>query len=160
MPFGAGDSLHRVVVGDSRCTTGVDRLDGILGGGFPRGNTVLVAGASGMGKTTLAFQFLCEGARLGEPSAFISVTEPTSMLKRNLANYSFFRPEYVDSGKLVLLDLRAIAVRMGFKVGVFEPSEYFALVETVQMLCRELGIKRLVIDSVTAICQWLQDPVR
>src|SRR5688500_14453285 len=90
----------------ARLSTGVAGLDDIMNGGMPRGNTVLLAGASGTGKTTLAFQFLCEGAARGEPGAFISVTEPTAMLKRNLASYHFFKQEYLDSGKLTLLDLR------------------------------------------------------
>jgi KaiC/GvpD/RAD55 family RecA-like ATPase len=145
---------------DSRCTTGVERLDEILQGGLPRGNTILVAGASGMGKTTLGFQFLCEGARLGEKSAFISVTEPTSMLRRNLAGYRFFDPLYLDSKRLTLLDLRAIALRMGLQDGMFQPTEYLTLVDTLHMMCKEMGIKRLVLDSLTAVCQWLQDPVK
>jgi circadian clock protein KaiC len=143
-----------------RCATGVQGLDQIMNGGMPRGNTVLLAGASGTGKTTLAFQFLCEGAARGEPGAFISVTEPTAMLKRNLASYRFFKQEYLDSGRLTLLDLRAVALKMGLKDGMFQGGEYFALVTTLQKVCRELQLKRLVIDSITAVCQWLVGPVR
>lgn len=144
----------------ARLSTGVMGLDDIMNGGMPRGNTVLLAGASGTGKTTLAFQFLCEGAARGEPGAFISVTEPTAMLKRNLGSYEFFKPEYLDSGKLTLLDLRAVALKMGLKDGMFQGGEYFALVSTLQKVCRELQLKRLVIDSITAVCQWLVGPVR
>lgn len=144
----------------ARLSTGVNGLDDIMNGGMPRGNTVLLAGASGTGKTTLAFQFLCEGAARGEPGAFISVTEPTAMLKRNLSSYHFFKPEYLESGKLTLLDLRAVALKMGLKDGMFQGGEYFALVTTLQKVCRELQLKRLVIDSITAVCQWLVGPVR
>ncbi|HEX9816513.1 MAG TPA: ATPase domain-containing protein [Candidatus Thermoplasmatota archaeon] len=144
----------------ARLSTGVMGLDDIMNGGMPRGNTVLLAGASGTGKTTLAFQFLCEGAERGEPGAFISVTEPTAMLKRNLSSYQFFKQEYLDSGKVTLLDLRAVALKMGLKDGMFQGGEYFALVSTLQKVCKELQLKRLVIDSITAVCQWLVGPVR
>lgn len=143
-----------------RCATGVAVLDRALGGGFPSGNTILLAGASGIGKTTLALQFLCEGARQGEACGFISITEPLSMLRRNLERYSFFRPEFLAPNRLVLMDLRAMAKRMGLDDGIFHPSEHAAMLETIHQICRDLKIKRLVIDSVTAICQWIHDPVR
>lgn len=144
----------------SRCPTGLRDLDRILRGGFPRGNTVLVAGGSGIGKTTLAFQFLCEGARRDESSAFISITEPTGMLKRNLAKFAFFQPDFLTHKRLALMDLRAIALRMGLQDGMFQPSEHVTLVDTLHQIARELQLKRLVIDSITAVCQWLQDPIR
>ena len=51
------------MVGDERCLSGVDGLDNILAGGFPRGGFYLIQGDPGSGKTTLALQFLLEGLR-------------------------------------------------------------------------------------------------
>ncbi|PYJ22695.1 MAG: hypothetical protein DME92_03020, partial [Verrucomicrobia bacterium] len=53
--------LEGEMVGDERCLSGVDGLDNILGGGFPRGGFYLIQGDPGSGKTTLALQFLLEG---------------------------------------------------------------------------------------------------
>ena len=50
----------------SRALMGIPELDEMLGGGLPRGYSLLVAGPSGSGKSTLASSFLVEGARLGE----------------------------------------------------------------------------------------------
>ena len=50
----------------ARCRIGVPRLDEMLGGGLPRGYSLLVAGPSGSGKSILAAAFLAEGARSGE----------------------------------------------------------------------------------------------
>ena len=50
----------------ARLLMGVPRLDEMLGGGVPRGYSVLVAGPSGSGKSILAAAFLAEGARCGE----------------------------------------------------------------------------------------------
>ena len=51
---------------DARLRIGVPRLDEMLGGGLPRGYSLLVAGPSGSGKSILAAAFLAEGARCGE----------------------------------------------------------------------------------------------
>ncbi len=55
--------------------TGIAGLDDILGGGFARNRLHLVDGDPGSGKTTLAFQFLLEGARAGEKCLFLSLSE-------------------------------------------------------------------------------------
>ena len=51
---------------DIRAASGVEGLDDILGGGFTLHRLYLVEGVPGSGKTTLAIQFLLEGARHGE----------------------------------------------------------------------------------------------
>ena len=51
-----------------RISTGVIRLDEMLGGGLPKGYSLLVAGPSGSGKTILATEFLAEGVRRGRPT--------------------------------------------------------------------------------------------
>jgi circadian clock protein KaiC len=53
-----------------RLQLGIERLDAMMGGGLPRGYSLLVAGPSGSGKSILAAAFLVEGARLGETAVF------------------------------------------------------------------------------------------
>ena len=67
-----------------RCPTGIDGLDSVLSGGIPRGNTILVTGSCGTGKTTLCMEFLVHGAIADENSMFVSVTEDS--LPKNSGN--------------------------------------------------------------------------
>src|SRR5438270_12253894 len=55
--------------------TGIDGLDDILGGGFTPHRLYLLEGVPGSGKTTLALQFLLEGARRGEPVLYVTLSE-------------------------------------------------------------------------------------
>jgi circadian clock protein KaiC len=63
----SGRTVSTPETAPARLSTGVGALDDMLGGGIPRGHSVLVAGPSGSGKSVLATRFIMEGARQGEP---------------------------------------------------------------------------------------------
>ena len=71
-----------------RLLFGISRLDEMLGGGLPRGCSLLIAGPSGSGKSILAAEFLAEGARVGETSVVAAFEQrPTKKrLNPRLAN--------------------------------------------------------------------------
>ena len=59
----------------ARCDTGTSGLDHILGGGFPLHALYLLQGDPGVGKTTLALQFLLAGSRRGESCLYVTFSE-------------------------------------------------------------------------------------
>ncbi len=85
----------------ARLHMGVPRLDDMLGGGLPRGYSLLVAGPSGSGKSILAAAFLAEGVRSGE-AGVIAVFEqrPDHLRNRRLA-------ELIAADQVGLVDTRA-----------------------------------------------------
>src|SRR5690606_38611679 len=64
-----------------RCATGVPGLDGILGGGLPRDCLYLVEGLPGVGKTTVAMQFLLHGRAIGERGLYVTLSETKAELE-------------------------------------------------------------------------------
>ena len=60
---------------DDIAATGIEGLDYVLLGGFPRNHVYLLQGDPGVGKTTLGLQFLLEGARYGEKGLYITLSE-------------------------------------------------------------------------------------
>jgi circadian clock protein KaiC len=72
-----------------KARTGVAGLDDILVGGLSRGHVFLLEGNPGTGKTTVALQFLIEGAKLGEKCLYITLSETESELRDGAA---FVRP--------------------------------------------------------------------
>lgn len=139
-----------------RCVTGVEGLDNILNGGIPRGNTVLVTGSVGTGKTSLCLEFLVHGALYGENSLYISVTESTDKLLKNIIPYDFFEDRLVKEGRLHFLDLPVIYDRLGLDKPEFDYEEVHILIDAVVNLVNELRIRRLVIDSITSVAYRLR----
>ena len=121
----------RVEPTKGRALLGVPGLDEMLGGGLPRGYSLLVAGPSGSGKSILASAFLAEGARCGE-SGVIAVFEqhPKRSRHRVIA-------DLIANGSVGLVDSRA-------------PD--LSIDEIVQLLLEEirrLKASRVVIDSLS-----------
>jgi circadian clock protein KaiC len=103
----------------------------MLGGGLPRGYSMLVAGPSGSGKSILAATFLADGVRCGE-TGVIAAFEPQPHRSRN-----HVVTDLVASGRVALVDSRA-------------PD--LSIDEVVQLLLgeiRRLGASRVVIDSLS-----------
>jgi len=126
--------------GLKKIATGVPGLDDILGGGFIKGNSILICGPPGAGKTTLAFQFLCEGAKLQEPGAYISFDEDGSKLLLNMSSFGW------DLETLQKQDMLRIQKVGALEIQQFASQESILLVEII----RSIGAKRVVVDSLTS----------
>ncbi len=137
---------------EDRCITGIDGLDRILNGGIPRGNTVLITGSCGTGKTSLSFELLLHRAMNNENGLFISVTENWKKLVKNVIPYSFFDNSLVESKKMILIDLSSIYQKLGLEKEEFSMEDIDIIVKAIGDIVREWEIHRLVIDSITSIC--------
>ena len=65
----------------NKAKTGVEGLDDILSGGLSRRHVFLLEGTPGTGKTTIALQYLLEGAALGEKCLYITLSETETELR-------------------------------------------------------------------------------
>lgn len=66
----------------SKVTTGILKLDKLLGGGFPDKTVILLSGGPGTGKTLFGMNFLLEGARKGERTCYVSLSETKEEIVR------------------------------------------------------------------------------
>ncbi|HHQ45154.1 MAG TPA: circadian clock protein KaiC [Candidatus Altiarchaeales archaeon] len=136
---------------DKQLSTGIKNLDSILNGGIPEGHCVLVAGSCGTGKTILSQQFLFEGAKLGENGVYFSLTEPREKMIKNMRDFSFFDENLIESGKIKIVDVTQDARLKG--VGL---SNVQGLINIITDVIESSGAKRIVIDSITALCENLE----
>ncbi|RLF53175.1 MAG: circadian clock protein KaiC [Thermoplasmata archaeon] len=147
---------EKLIVEKPRCKTGIDVLDSELNGGIPVGSTILVSGGSGVGKTTLCMQFLCNGVKLGDKGVFFTATETVPKLKKHQNVFDFFDEKLIKSGELSIIDLWSISDRLGLSPERYNLEEANILFEVIRDISKELDAKRLVIDSITSLCYRLQ----
>ena len=117
-------------VSTERVSTGVRRLDAMLGdGGFYKGSTVLVSGTAGTGKSTLAAQFCDAACARGERAMYFAFEESEAEIVRNMSSVGIDLRQWVDAGLLQfqcfrpsLLGLEAHLFAMQKSVGEFDPA--------------------------------------
>jgi circadian clock protein KaiC len=117
-------------VSPERVSTGVTRLDSMLGdGGFYKGSTVLVSGTAGTGKTTLAAQFCDATCSRGERAMYFAFEESQAEIIRNMSSVGIDLQQWVDADLLQfhcfrpsLLGLEAHLFAMQKYVTEFDPA--------------------------------------
>jgi circadian clock protein KaiC len=119
-----------------RLSVGIPELDRMLGGGILEGDSVLVAGPSGTGKSALATQFIADGLRQGQPGIMAIFEE---------------RPEgYTQRAGTFGLNLKAAEQKGILEILYLRPLD-LSVDETMQAILEAIarvGAKRLVIDSL------------
>ena len=84
-----------------KAKTGVQGLDDILSGGLTRCHVFLLEGSPGTGKTTIALQFLMQGAELGERCLYISLSETEEELRDSALSHGIEIAEQIEIFELV-----------------------------------------------------------
>jgi len=87
---------------DARISSGIDRLDTMIGGGFPEASTTMVMGPSGTGKTTLGLQFLAQCTPT-TPGLMFGFYETVPRLNAKITGVCPSLRALVDSGVVELL---------------------------------------------------------
>jgi circadian clock protein KaiC len=130
-----------------RVPTGIDNLDVLLKGGFPRGGLIVLAGNCGSGKTTLAAQFLHAGAtKHNEPGVFVTFAEGHSVLIDFLKTFGLDFEQLEKQRKISILDFVSMK-EAGISIAI----------DQILTEISSIKAKRLVIDSFSAVASSLED---
>jgi circadian clock protein KaiC len=126
-------------VTNERVSSGVERLDTMLGGGYYRGASVLITGFPGTAKTTLSGAFAAAACRRGERTMFVSCDSDGTEVVRNLASVGIGLNRYVKNGCLRMISGRTI-------IG---SAETFLV--RIKTLATEHKARCIVIDPVSTL---------
>lgn len=140
-----------------RASTGVAGLDEILGGGLPSGHLYLLDGEPGTGKTTLALQFLLEGARNGLRGLYVTLSETRAELTAVAASHGWTL-DGVDVYELAQEETGVLDE--GYTL--FHPAE-IELQQTMDAVLASVersGATLVVMDSLSEMRLLARDPLR
>ena len=135
-----------------RVKTGIPGLDELIEGGFPRGDTILIAGKAGTGKSILATQFIYKGAtEYDEPGVFVTLEEPPHLIKRNMLRFGMDLDKLVADKKMSLVDLSPSKEVTPVTIGEYPSFDLSGLEAIILNHVKKLGAKRVVLDTLSIL---------
>jgi len=134
--LGLGDIKANLLRGRRRLSIGIPELDKMMDGGLLEGDSLLVAGPSGTGKSALATQFIAAGLRAGEPAVMTLFEERPEGYTNRAASLGLHFKTSEKKGELEILYLRPLDLSVD------------EITQEILDAVKRVGAKRLVIDSL------------
>lgn len=151
--------------------TGVEGLDEITEGGFPKGRPTLICGGAGCGKTLLSMQFLIKGITLyDEPGVFMSFEEPSNDLTLNVKSLGFDLEKLKADKKLIVdyvrverseieeageYDLEGLFVRLGHAIDTVKAKR--VVLDTLESLFSGFDNQGILRAELRRLFHWLKE---
>jgi circadian clock protein KaiC len=151
--------------------SGIEGLDEITAGGFPKGRPTLVCGGAGCGKTLLSIQFLIKGiTEYEEPGVFMSFEEPSKDLSLNVKSMGFDLEKLKAEKKLVVdyvriekseieeageYDLDGLFVRLGYAIDTVKAKR--VVLDTLEALFSGLDNQSILRAELRRLFHWLKE---
>ena len=120
-----------------RLASGVPGLDALIGGGLLENSVTLLSGSAGIGKSTLAMQFILEGANRDEPGLYVALEEGPLQLLSAASSLGMPLAEAREAGKCELMYLSRDQARAGQLLAILDDA------------IQKQGTRRLVVDGVS-----------
>lgn len=122
--------------------SGVDGLDTILGGGFLKGTTIMVEGASGTGKSVLGLHYLLEGIKYDEKGLLVITEESSNFITQYINSFNINIGKVCYEQNIFLIDR------------VFSCISFEEIISTVIKKVKVNGIQRVVVDFVNTFIEF------
>lgn len=150
--------------------TGIDGLDEITNGGFPKGRPTLICGSAGCGKTLLSMQFIIRGiTEYNEPGVFMSFEEPSDDLTLNVKSLGFDIEKLKSDKKLIVdhvrverseieeageYDLDGLFIRLGHAIDSIKATR--VVLDTIESLFAGLDNQAILRAELRRLFHWLK----
>ena len=154
-----------------KAPTGIQGLDEITGGGFPRGRPTLICGSAGAGKTLLAMEFLvCGATSYNEPGVFMAFEETAAELAQNVRSLGFDIEQLTREKKFVVdyvrierseidetgdYDLEGLFIRLGAAIDSVGAKR--VALDTIENLFAGLQNQGILRAELRRLFRWLKD---
>ena len=154
-----------------KVSTGIDGLDEVTGGGFPKGRPILICGSAGCGKTLFGIQFLVKGIlENDEPGVFVSFEESAADLTNNVASLGFDLDRLIAEEKLRIdhipierseieetgeYDLEGLFIRLNYAIDAIGAKR--VVLDTLESLFAGMQNEGLLRAEIRRLFRWLKE---
>lgn len=154
-----------------KALTGIQGLDEITGGGFPKGRPTLICGSAGAGKTLLAMEFLvCGATKYNEPGVFMAFEETAPELAQNVRSLGFDLEKLAKEKKMLVdfvrierseidetgdYDLEGLFIRLGAAIDSIGATR--VVLDTIENLFAGLQNQGILRAELRRLFRWLKD---
>ncbi len=118
-------------------TVAFPALDGILKGGIPEGDQILVSGPPGSGKSILAMQFIHEGVQKGENGVFFTLDSEKNYLLNQMKGAGIDAQKLIQEGRMDVIEL--------------DPTDIYVLLDDMENHIKRMNARRVVLDSLSIL---------
>lgn len=149
--------------------SGVEGLDDLVSGGFPKGRVILVVGGPGTGKTILASQFLWKGiSQYGENSVLVSLDENQHHFYEEMMKFGWDFKKAEEEGKFLFVDATRLSRVAILKEKMLKEEtsslrgkqlQIDRLIEELQSKIQQINAKRVVLDTLASLFYRFMDPI-
>jgi circadian clock protein KaiC len=149
--------------------SGIEGLDELINGGFPRGRVILILGGPGTGKTILASQFLYKGiSEYNENGIFVSLDETQNHFCSEMLKFGWDFKKAEEEGKFLFIDATRLSRVAMLKEKMMKEEtsslrgkqlQIDKLIEELQAKIQQIGAKRVVMDTLASLFYRFLDPV-
>lgn len=147
-----------------RISSGIKGLDEKIGGGFPKNSVILITGSPGTGKTIFCTNFLLDGIKKNEPGVFVITEQKSSDLKFDIfESMKINLEDYEKNNLLRIIEIEPVfsaspqRIELEREMGSIIKIYIFDLLKKIESAIKEIGAKRLCIDSISLIETFIKD---
>jgi len=122
-------------------------------GGIPKGNSVLVAGGTGTGKSTLCRQICYNLVAKGKNCMYVSFEESIKRIERSMNVFGWDARKYIDEGNLLIQKINPLDIlrmKFGSVSGSGSATELSYKIKPL-IIPKDFNPEVIVVDSLTAI---------
>jgi KaiC/GvpD/RAD55 family RecA-like ATPase len=149
------DILEEMAPRQKRVKTNIKGLDKLLKGGLIMGRNILISGPCGSGKTTLAMQFIFNGAMdYDEPGLYVTLEEKNEKIYNDMKNFGFNLRIAEKTGKFHVLGGPVAGIRSSMSS---VDANILHILKEIEEVVRERNIKRVAIDSLNLLMLLVKD---
>ena len=139
---------------NERVSTGIEKLDELIGGGLVKNRSYLISGEPGTGKTLFSIQYILEGIKKGEPGIYVSIDERPEHIIEDVRSLGWDLDAEIKKEKMMILDVTSYFART--KTGK-EAIDISQISKDLTRYIKKIGAKRLVIDPIAPLVSTTDD---